>query len=149
MAAASTPTAPTSAYYNRFSSKTYCLPVSRSISMYSKATKQRKILLIVRNSSDESATVTEAESETAVEVPEGPPSLISALNVEKALRGIGIFFLSLSLSLEWCLSFLGRLLIKFWFRVAAITDADHYGRLGLRTGCSYDEVQESFYFPLP
>lgn len=66
--------------------------------MYSKATKQRKNLLIVRNSSDESATVTEAESETAVEVPEGPPSLISALNVEKALRGIGIFFLSLSLS---------------------------------------------------
>lgn len=30
--------------------------------------------------------------------------------------------------------------MRFCFRVAAITDADHYARLGLRTGCSYAEV---------
>ncbi|KAA8538713.1 hypothetical protein F0562_028306 [Nyssa sinensis] len=67
----------------------------------------------IRNSTDVSAEA-EAESESPVEVSKGPPSLISALNVEKALRGI------------------------------AITDADHYGRLGIQKGCSYDEVTVAY-----
>ncbi|KMT17865.1 hypothetical protein BVRB_2g033980 [Beta vulgaris subsp. vulgaris] len=49
-----------------------------------------------------------------MEMPKGPPSLISALNVEKALRGI------------------------------AITDVDHYARMGLRRGCSYDQVGPAY-----
>lgn len=36
-------------------------------------------------------TTTETEEESQVEVQKGPPSLISALNVEKALRGICMF----------------------------------------------------------
>ncbi|KAI3468065.1 hypothetical protein Pfo_024728 [Paulownia fortunei] len=118
MAAASTATGASTAYYiaaqNHVSSKNYRVSSLRSFSMYFDATKQRRRLLVVRNSGDESATATEPESEAPVEVPTGPPSLISALNVEKALRGI------------------------------AITDADHYGRLGLRTGCSYDQVSVAY-----
>ncbi|KAJ4708960.1 Chaperone DnaJ-domain superfamily protein [Melia azedarach] len=72
--------------------------------------KPRK--LSVRNSSDVSAETesTEIEPETSIKAPSDPSSLISSLNVERALRGI------------------------------AITDADHYGRLGLRRGCSFEEV---------
>ncbi|XP_022731449.1 NAD(P)H-quinone oxidoreductase subunit U, chloroplastic isoform X2 [Durio zibethinus] len=75
------------------------------------ATKQRR--LSIRSSGDVSSETpaTEAESEKSIdEAPKGPPSLISALNVERALRGI------------------------------TITDADHYGRLGLQRGCSYEQV---------
>ncbi|XP_051136881.1 NAD(P)H-quinone oxidoreductase subunit U, chloroplastic [Andrographis paniculata] len=84
-----------------------------------RTTKQQKLpssLRMIRNCSDgsESAMATEEESEAPMEVPQGPPSLISALNVEKALRGI------------------------------AITDVDHYGRLGLRSGCSYEEVDVAY-----
>ena len=43
-----------------------------------------------------------------------PPSLISALNVERALRGI------------------------------AITDVDHYGRLGIPRNCPYDQVAVAY-----
>ncbi|KAL7187009.1 hypothetical protein ACSBR1_037139 [Camellia fascicularis] len=50
------------------------------------------------------------ETETPVEVPKGPPPLISALNVERALRGI------------------------------PITDVDHYGRLGIQKSCPFDQV---------
>lgn len=52
----------------------------------------------VRSSADDvpssSAVTTEVEGteESQIEVPKGPPSLISALNVEKALRGIGTLF---------------------------------------------------------
>ncbi|GAB4836952.1 hypothetical protein Ancab_001864 [Ancistrocladus abbreviatus] len=73
--------------------------------------------LVVRSSDEASSATekkttekTESPEESPVQVPEGPPSLISPLNVEKALRGI------------------------------AITDADHYGRLGLQRGCPYDQV---------
>lgn len=53
----------------------------------------RKIVVAVRNSGDdaaaaETATATETE-ETPVGISDGPPSLISALNAEKAIRGIG------------------------------------------------------------
>ncbi|KVI01473.1 NAD(P)H-quinone oxidoreductase subunit U, chloroplastic [Cynara cardunculus var. scolymus] len=74
----------------------------------------------VRSSADEvpssSAATTEVEgtTESQIEVPKEPSSLISALNVEKALRGI------------------------------AITDADHYGILGLKKGCSYDQVKSAY-----
>ncbi|PON77368.1 DnaJ domain containing protein [Parasponia andersonii] len=56
----------------------------------------------------------EADSESSIEVPKGPPSLISALNVERALRGI------------------------------PITDVDHYGRLGLSRGCSSEQVTDAY-----
>ncbi|KAL8497019.1 hypothetical protein ACS0TY_020633 [Phlomoides rotata] len=80
------------------------------------ATKQRrKLVVVVRNSGEESARATEQEIEIpVVEAPKGPPSLISALNVDKALRGL------------------------------AITDVDHYGRLGLQSGCSYDQVSIAY-----
>lgn len=87
MASASSPT---SAHYkasqNPISSHIRRFPISLS---FLHAKKQRRKPLIVRNSGDESAT------ETAVEAPKGPPSLISALNVEKALRGLGIHVMHL------------------------------------------------------
>ncbi|KAJ8751357.1 hypothetical protein K2173_016551 [Erythroxylum novogranatense] len=55
------------------------------------------------------------ESEISIEeAPAGAPSLISALNVERALRGI------------------------------PITDADHYDRLGLQMGCSFQQVTDGY-----
>ncbi|PIM98708.1 hypothetical protein CDL12_28807 [Handroanthus impetiginosus] len=115
MAVASSATGASTAYYiatqNHVFTRNNRLPTSLSFPTSSfDATKQRLRLPIIKNSSDENATAMEAESEAPVEVSKGPPSLISALNVEKALRGI------------------------------AITDADHYGRLGLWSGCSYDQV---------
>ncbi|KAK4391603.1 NAD(P)H-quinone oxidoreductase subunit U, chloroplastic [Sesamum angolense] len=113
MAAAFSAIGASTTYYiatqNRVSSRNHRLPT------YYGAIKQRRRLLVIRNSSDESATATNAESaEIPAELPKGPPSLISALNVEKALRGI------------------------------AITDTDHYERLGLRTGCSYEQVNVAY-----
>lgn len=70
----------------------------------------------VRNSNDSSAetvttdTASEPEPESSLKASDGSSSLISALNVERALRGI------------------------------PITDVNHYGRLGLRRGCPYDQV---------
>ncbi|KAK6140837.1 hypothetical protein DH2020_025418 [Rehmannia glutinosa] len=117
MAAVSTATVASTAYYtatqNHVSSKNNRVSISR---LYFDVTKQRrKLLLVTRNSSDESAT-TATESEPPVEVSKDTSSLISSLNVEKALRGL----------------------------VAAITDADHYGRLGLPTGCSYEQVNVAY-----
>ncbi|KAM3309084.1 NAD(P)H-quinone oxidoreductase subunit U, chloroplastic [Capsicum chacoense] len=75
----------------------------------------RKLVLIVRNSSREAAAASIGADETSpVELPPGPPSIISALNVEKAILGI------------------------------AITDIDHYGRLGLSRKCSYAEVPVAY-----
>ncbi|XP_057739518.1 NAD(P)H-quinone oxidoreductase subunit U, chloroplastic [Arachis stenosperma] len=72
---------------------------------------------IVRTSSnDVSAEISATEQvdaeteESSIEVPEESPSLISALNVERALRGI------------------------------PITDADHYGRLGIPRDFPIDKV---------
>lgn len=55
------------------------------------ATKPRRFH--IRSSSEASADTTatseaEAEAESPIEAPKEPPSLISALNVERALRGI-------------------------------------------------------------
>ncbi|KAE9603666.1 putative DnaJ domain-containing protein [Lupinus albus] len=71
----------------------------------------------LRSSNDVSAetTATEVDSEeSSIEVPREPFSLISALNVERALRGI------------------------------PITDADHYGRLGIARGCPFDKVAVAY-----
>ncbi|XP_023740472.1 NAD(P)H-quinone oxidoreductase subunit U, chloroplastic [Lactuca sativa] len=65
-------------------------------------------------SSSAATTEVEGAEESKIEVPKGPPSLISALNVEKALRGI------------------------------AITDVDYYGILGLKKGCPYDQVKVAY-----
>ncbi|XP_021744339.1 NAD(P)H-quinone oxidoreductase subunit U, chloroplastic-like [Chenopodium quinoa] len=77
---------------------------------------------LARSSDDGSETTATASDESwegegesnQIEMPKGPPSLISPLNIEKALRGI------------------------------AITDADHYANLGLRRGCSYDQVRAAY-----
>ncbi|KAE9449904.1 hypothetical protein C3L33_18199, partial [Rhododendron williamsianum] len=71
---------------------------SFSVSITSSLSKTTKkpLKVTVRSSSDGSAsaetTVTqaeaEAESESPIELPKGPPSVISTLNVERALRGI-------------------------------------------------------------
>ncbi|MED6144543.1 hypothetical protein PIB30_016589 [Stylosanthes scabra] len=64
-------------------------------------------------SADTSVSATEVDPETeesSIEVPKESPSLISALNVERALRGI------------------------------PITDADHYGRLGIPRDFPIDKV---------
>ncbi|XP_059454481.1 NAD(P)H-quinone oxidoreductase subunit U, chloroplastic [Corylus avellana] len=75
------------------------------------ATKLRRFH--IRSSGELSAdtSATEADSsENPIEALKEPPSLISALNVERALRGI------------------------------PITDVDYYGRLGLQRGCSSEQV---------
>ncbi|KAF8036106.1 hypothetical protein BT93_C1951 [Corymbia citriodora subsp. variegata] len=84
-------------------------------------TKPRRSILIACTSGDNpsetnaATTTTESDaSESSIEAPELPPSLISALNVERALRGI------------------------------AITDVDHYGRLGLSRKCPYDQVAAAY-----
>lgn len=62
-----------------------CTPDSKSVP-FAKKLRQSSI----RSSSEVSETSgTGTEPEAVVEAPNGPPSLISALNVEKALRGIG------------------------------------------------------------
>ncbi|KAL3617530.1 hypothetical protein CASFOL_037851 [Castilleja foliolosa] len=113
--AISTATGVTAAYYIHVCSRNYQVPTSLSFSGYFDAQyKQRRRLTVAKNSSDEATEA--ADSETPVEVRDGPQSLISAVNVERALRGLA----------------------------AAITDADHYGRLGLQTGCSYDQVTTAY-----
>ncbi|XP_062099550.1 NAD(P)H-quinone oxidoreductase subunit U, chloroplastic [Humulus lupulus] len=56
----------------------------------------------------------DGEGEGSIDVPQELPSLISTLNVERALRGI------------------------------PITDVDHYGRLGLTRGCSSDQIIDAY-----
>ncbi|CAA7401276.1 unnamed protein product [Spirodela intermedia] len=67
----------------------------------------------VSSSSGGSATA-DSSPESPVEASRLPSSLISADNVQKALRGI------------------------------AITDVDHYGRLGIARNTSYDEVTNAY-----
>uniref|UniRef100_A0A0F7H181 Chaperone DnaJ-domain superfamily protein n=1 Tax=Hypseocharis bilobata TaxID=253189 RepID=A0A0F7H181_9ROSI len=75
---------------------------------------------VIRSNSDapaesSSTAATETEDpESSIEVPQGPPSLISTLNVERALRGI------------------------------PITDVDHYGVLGVQRNCRYEEVTVAY-----
>ncbi|WCJ29350.1 NAD(P)H-quinone oxidoreductase subunit U chloroplastic [Euphorbia peplus] len=90
---------------NNFHSNTFA-PKSRAL-----------IFLPLKSSSDVSPDTTaaqEEESQTYIEAPAGTSSLISALNVERALRGI------------------------------PITDIDHYGRLGIQRGCSYEQVTVAY-----
>ncbi|XP_076950806.1 NAD(P)H-quinone oxidoreductase subunit U, chloroplastic [Bidens hawaiensis] len=74
----------------------------------------------IRSSAEDASSpvVEQTEEESSIEVPQGPQSLISTLNVEKALRGI------------------------------AITDVDHYGILGLKKGCSYEQVNPAYNLKL-
>ncbi|KAL9230487.1 hypothetical protein vseg_005829 [Gypsophila vaccaria] len=81
--------------------------------------KTPKLRRLIARSSDETGASTTTEtwegSESgSVEVAKELPSIISALNVEKAFRGI------------------------------AITDVDHYAKLGLRSGCTYDSVRVAY-----
>ncbi|ERN11216.1 hypothetical protein AMTRI_Chr04g180340 [Amborella trichopoda] len=70
---------------------------------------------MVQSAAESSSEVTvESTSETPAETSRKSPSLISAVNVEKALRGI------------------------------AITDVDHYGRLGIARGTPYDRVTVAY-----
>lgn len=98
-------------------------------------------LLCIRSSSDSSAgtTDTEVDSESSIEVPKESPSLISTLNVERALRGIRKFRNTLLclLDLYICVK-----VMKYMVQNAAITDADHYGRLGIPRGCPFDMVRK-------
>lgn len=100
------------AYYN--SRQSFLSPAPKFHVIFSSVTfaskKARKFS--IKNSSDASAetAATKVDLDDEIEAPKGPPSLISALNVERALRGI------------------------------AITDADYYGRLGIQRGCSSDQV---------
>lgn len=94
MAAASSATVASGAYY---------LPARKRVTLedrrvrmlpsISRNSQQWRRSLMIRSSGEESAStaVDEEEPQTPAEVPKGPPSLISALNVERALRGLGIF----------------------------------------------------------
>ncbi|KAL4564471.1 hypothetical protein LXL04_028535 [Taraxacum kok-saghyz] len=120
MAMATSATTTTSATASTYLCRKH-LTVGRSCSnSYISFVRKSPRKFCVRSSVDDvpssSAATTEVEGaeESQIEVPKGPPSLISALNVEKALRGI------------------------------AITDADHYGILGLKKGCSYDQVKVAY-----
>ncbi|KNA13470.1 hypothetical protein SOVF_116780 [Spinacia oleracea] len=89
------------------------------VTLTRKAPCSRFLARSTEDASEMTATATdqswEGEGENSpMEMPKGPPSIISALNVEKALRGIGI------------------------------TDVDHYARLGLRRGCTYDQVGAAY-----
>lgn len=92
------------------------MPNTCSFPWKKQITTKRTMVSPARNSGEVSAeTAADVGSETAVdETPREPTSLISALNVERALRGL------------------------------PITDVDHYGRLGLPRGCSYDQVNTAY-----
>uniref|UniRef100_A0A0F7CZC7 Chaperone DnaJ-domain superfamily protein n=1 Tax=Pelargonium hortorum TaxID=4031 RepID=A0A0F7CZC7_PELHO len=75
----------------------------------------RRYLSIIRNSGDAPSPTTTTSDSSDIELPEGPPSLISALNVERALRGI------------------------------PITDINYYGELGIPRSCRSEEVITAAY----
>ncbi|KAK1308823.1 hypothetical protein QJS10_CPA09g00135 [Acorus calamus] len=77
--------------------------------------RRRNQTVVVRYSSEETVAETAAEAETApVGASKKSYSLISSSNVQKALRGV------------------------------AITNADHYGRLGITRTAPYDEVTVAY-----
>ncbi|PSR93619.1 NAD(P)H-quinone oxidoreductase subunit U like [Actinidia chinensis var. chinensis] len=86
---------------------------SHSITFPTTTTKPRKYQIRSTGDASEETTATDTQ-ETSVELPKGPPSLISTLNVERALRGI------------------------------PITDVDYYGSLGIQKGCSSDQVYVAY-----
>ncbi|URE41856.1 DNAJ heat shock N-terminal domain-containing protein [Musa troglodytarum] len=85
----------------------------RSLSS-SRGPPARHLALRVRSSAVEESTASPPPTDTPVGSQKLSASLISATNVQKALRGI------------------------------AITDADHYGRLGIPRGTSYDQVKVAY-----
>lgn len=96
-AAASSASVASSAYYvpsrKREAYRVQTLVPSFPRNTHARQQLQRRRQLVIRSSGEESATaVEEEEPQSPVEVSKGPPSLISALNVEKALRGLGVFF---------------------------------------------------------
>ncbi|OAY26919.1 NAD(P)H-quinone oxidoreductase subunit U, chloroplastic [Manihot esculenta] len=101
------------------SSRKFPIPTTRKGAFFSNfiTSTARPRRFLIRSSSDgsaETAAKEVEELETSIEAPEGPTSLISALNVERALRGI------------------------------PITDVDYYGRLGIDRECSYEEVTVAY-----
>uniref|UniRef100_A0A0F7H1B4 Chaperone DnaJ-domain superfamily protein n=1 Tax=Pelargonium incrassatum TaxID=163034 RepID=A0A0F7H1B4_9ROSI len=94
----------------------YTLSPSNSLSYSAKPPRPSRFISIIRNTSDAAAPApTTTTSDSEIEVPEGPPSLISALNVERALRG------------------------------TPITDIDYYGELGIPMSCRSEEVITAAY----
>lgn len=93
MAAAVSSTTATAVHISRsnFLSPT---PKTAAISFNPITSLPKPLKFCIRNSNDSSAetaateTATEPEQESSIEAPDGAPSLISALNVERALRGI-------------------------------------------------------------
>ncbi|GMH12393.1 hypothetical protein Nepgr_014234 [Nepenthes gracilis] len=88
-------------------------PISRPFSVFNRmtfGTNPPRSVIRSSGSDDSPSAETGTAEKSTLEVPEDRYSLISSLNVEKALRGI------------------------------AITDADHYGRLGIQRRCPYDQV---------
>ncbi|KAJ8492137.1 hypothetical protein OPV22_013858 [Ensete ventricosum] len=85
----------------------------RSFSSY-RGPPARHLALRVRNSAVEESTASPPPTDTPVGSQKLSASLISAANVQKAIRGI------------------------------AITDADHYGRLGIPRGTPYDQVKVAY-----
>ncbi|CAN0901283.1 NAD(P)H-quinone oxidoreductase subunit U, chloroplastic [Linum grandiflorum] len=91
-----------------------CLTITSS---KSKPRRHHRIVLtrIAADGPSSSSAATEVEEggdwEGSIEAPQGPPSLISALNVERAFRGL------------------------------PITEVDYYAVLELPRGCSYEEVE--------
>uniref|UniRef100_A0A0F7H0A2 Chaperone DnaJ-domain superfamily protein n=1 Tax=Monsonia emarginata TaxID=28966 RepID=A0A0F7H0A2_9ROSI len=100
-----TPPPPKTNATTTFSSSPFCFATKRS----------RRSISLIRNSSDVPAETTAPVTNSEIEVPEGPPSLISALNVERALRGI------------------------------PITDVDYYALLGLPRSCRAEQVITGAY----
>lgn len=116
MAAAAVPSTTTTTVHIRRSNFPSPTAKTTAISFNPITSLPKPLKFIIRNSNELSAetatteTTTELEAESSLEASDESPSLISALNVERALRGI------------------------------PITDVNHYGRLGLRRGCPYDQV---------
>ncbi|CAL9158199.1 NAD(P)H-quinone oxidoreductase subunit U, chloroplastic-like [Musa acuminata AAA Group] len=81
---------------------------------YSRVSPARHLAFRVRSSAVEESTSSPPPTDTPVESQKLSASLISAANVQKALRGI------------------------------AITDADHYGRLGIPRETPYDQVKVAY-----
>ncbi|OVA08365.1 DnaJ domain [Macleaya cordata] len=86
-----------------------------TLSSYCVRSPSKKVRFQIRGSAEApQETKDVVDSESSVETSKVPYSVISTLNVEKVLRGI------------------------------PITEADHYGRLGIQRGCPYDQVRVAY-----
>ncbi|XP_073313312.1 NAD(P)H-quinone oxidoreductase subunit U, chloroplastic [Primulina huaijiensis] len=89
-------------------------PVIASFCTVTYRPARSRLRLLTRNDLSGDDPVSPVEEEVEVLEAGTPASLISAVNVDKVLRGI------------------------------AITDGDHYGTLGVERGCSFDEVRVAY-----